>query len=100
MERDDYVLIKVTDTGIGIPANKLKNVTRPFEQAASHYTRKHEGTGLGLAITKELIELHGGTLHIESTVGIGTAVSVRLPYNAYDVMKAQESLPAPIDDLI
>ena len=100
MERDDYVLIKVTDTGIGIPANKLKNVTRPFEQAASHYTRKHEGTGLGLAITKELIELHGGTLHIESTVGIGTAVSVRLPYNAYDAMKAQGSLPAPIDDLI
>ena len=91
IERKDYVSIKVHDTGIGIPANQLKNITRPFEQAASHYTRKHEGTGLGLAITKELIELHGGTLHIESTVGVGTIVSVRLPYSAYEAKKSGPS---------
>lgn len=82
-ERDEHVSIRVTDTGIGIPANKIKCITRPFEQAASHYTRGHEGTGLGLAITKELTELHGGALHIESTVGIGTAVTIRLPYDAH-----------------
>lgn len=87
IERGDYVSIKVHDTGIGIPANQLKNITRPFEQAASHYTRKHEGTGLGLAITKELIELHGGSLHIDSTVGVGTTVTIRLPYNAYEALK-------------
>lgn len=87
--RDDYVLVKVHDTGIGIPANQLKTITRPFEQAASHYTRKHEGTGLGLAITKELVELHGGSLHIESTVGVGTSVTVRLPYSAYDALKTK-----------
>jgi signal transduction histidine kinase len=89
IERGDYVSIKVHDTGIGIPANQLKTITRPFEQAASHYTRKHEGTGLGLAITKELIELHGGTLHIDSTVGVGTTVTVRMPYNAGDALKAR-----------
>ena len=84
VERENYISIKVHDTGIGIPATKLQCVTNPFEQAASHYTREHEGTGLGLAITKDLIELHGGTLHISSTVGIGTTVIVRMPYNAYE----------------
>ena len=86
-DRDGYVAIKVHDNGIGIPANKLKDITRPFEQTASHYTREHEGTGLGLAITKDLIELHGGSLHIESTVGVGTTVTVRLPFDAYAHMK-------------
>ncbi len=86
-EREDYISIKVKDTGIGIPANKLKCITNPFEQAASHYTREHEGTGLGLAITKDLIELHGGTLHIESAVGVGTIVSVRLPYDTHKETK-------------
>lgn len=85
--RDGFVSIRVSDTGIGIPANKIKYIARPFEQAASHYTRRHEGTGLGLAITKELTELHGGTLQIESTVGVGTTVTVRLPYDAHAARK-------------
>jgi two-component system cell cycle sensor histidine kinase PleC len=82
LERENYISIKVSDTGIGIPANRLKSITRPFEQAASHFTRDHEGSGLGLAITKELTEMHGGMLHIESTVDVGTTVTVRLPYDA------------------
>jgi two-component system cell cycle sensor histidine kinase PleC len=94
IKRRDYASIKVHDTGIGIPANQLKDITRPFEQAASHYTRKHEGTGLGLAITKELIELHGGSLHIDSTVGIGTVVTVKVPFNAYEAMKDKEIQPS------
>lgn len=81
-ERDGYISLKVQDTGIGIPASKLRSITRPFEQAASHFTRDHEGSGLGLSITKDLVELHGGSLHIESTVGVGTTVTVRLPYDA------------------
>lgn len=79
--RDEHLSIRLCDTGIGIPPNKLAAVLKPFEQASSHYTRDHEGTGLGLSITKELIELHGGTLLIDSTVDIGTNVTVRLPYN-------------------
>jgi two-component system cell cycle sensor histidine kinase PleC len=78
-ERADAVHIKVSDTGIGIPANKLNTITRPFEQASNSYARSHEGSGLGLAITKELVELHGGSLSIESTVGVGTSVTVKFP---------------------
>lgn len=76
---DKFVNIAVTDTGIGIPADKINDITNPFEQAASHDTRDHEGSGLGLAITKELIELHNGTLRIESVVKHGTTVRFRLP---------------------
>jgi two-component system, cell cycle sensor histidine kinase PleC len=76
---DKQITLKVADTGIGIPANMLHAITQPFEQAANHYTRAHEGTGLGLAITKELAMLHGGNLDIQSTVGVGTTVTITLP---------------------
>lgn len=87
--REDYFSIKVCDTGIGIPPNKLASVLNPFEQVSSQYTRDHEGTGLGLSITKELINLHGGSIHIESTVDIGTTVTLRLPYSAYKPEKEE-----------
>ncbi|QQS57415.1 MAG: PAS domain-containing protein [Alphaproteobacteria bacterium] len=80
--REEHLTLKICDTGIGIPANQLAAVLRPFEQVSTHYTKDYEGTGLGLSITKELVELHGGSIHIESTVGIGTAVTIRLPYDA------------------
>jgi two-component system cell cycle sensor histidine kinase PleC len=73
------ISVTVRDTGIGIPADKINDITNPFEQAASHDTRSHEGSGLGLSITKELIELHNGTLRIESCVGEGTCVNFHLP---------------------
>lgn len=79
-EREQYVSIKVHDTGIGIPPNKLSNIVRPFEQVSSHYSRDHQGSGLGLAITKELVELHHGTLLIDSELDKGTTVTVHIPY--------------------
>ena len=81
LERPEFVSIKVRDEGIGIPANKLQCILRPFEQASSSYSRDHEGSGLGLAITKELVDIHGGTLLIDSTVNVGTTVTVRMPYD-------------------
>jgi two-component system cell cycle sensor histidine kinase PleC len=80
LERENHCLIKVTDQGMGIPANKLASITKPFEQVSASYTREHEGSGLGLAITKELAEMHDGALFIESKLGEGTTVTVRLPY--------------------
>lgn len=76
---NNMITMQFVDTGIGIPPGKLRYVTKPFEQAANSFTRNHEGTGLGLAITKELAELHGGKLELESTVGIGTTVTINLP---------------------
>ncbi len=72
----------VEDNGIGIPPNKLANITMPFEQAECDYTREYEGTGLGLSITKELAEIHGGSIDIQSTLDIGTSVTIDLPLEA------------------
>lgn len=83
---DDFVEISVQDCGIGIPPHKLQAIMKPFEQVSSEYTREHEGSGLGLAITKELVEMHGGKIAIESEVDQGTTVMIRLPYNAADAI--------------
>jgi two-component system cell cycle sensor histidine kinase PleC len=72
-------------------------VTLPFEQVSSEFTRNHEGSGLGLAITKDLIELHGGTLDIDSEVGVGTIVTVLLPDKVHDLRPAGD--PAPKKEL-
>jgi signal transduction histidine kinase len=76
---EDRLAIAVTDTGIGITAEDLPRLTNPFEQAGNAYARTQPGTGLGLAITKQLIELHGGNLEIESRIGEGTTATIRLP---------------------
>ena len=88
-QREDYITLKVIDNGIGIPANKLAQITRPFEQASSSYARDHDGSGLGLAITKELAEMHGGALFIESTIDVGTTVTIRLPYDAFKKIRTE-----------
>jgi two-component system, cell cycle sensor histidine kinase PleC len=78
-EDDDRLRLAVTDTGIGIAAEDLKRLARPFEQVEGQHSKTTQGTGLGLALTKSLIELHGGTLSIESEPGRGTTVSFDLP---------------------
>ena len=70
---------RVVDTGIGIAPEDIPKALAPFQQIDSKLCRKHEGTGLGLPLTKALVELHGGTLEIESEVGVGTAVTLRFP---------------------
>ncbi|MFZ3033656.1 MAG: ATP-binding protein [Parvibaculum sp.] len=76
---DRMVTISVTDTGIGIPAHALPKIGRPFEQVESQHSKKHKGTGLGLALSRSLVEMHGGTLKIASTEGVGTQVTFTLP---------------------
>jgi len=72
------VTLAITDTGIGIAKNEMDHVFESFEQAASHQTRVESGTGLGLAITKQLVELHGGTIELVSSVGKGSTFSFTL----------------------
>ena len=76
------VTICVRDNGVGIPADKLEEVLKPFHQVDNLLTRKYEGTGLGLPIAKGLIEAHGGGLRIESEIGRGTAVYLTFPHGA------------------
>ena len=76
---DDRVRVAVTDTGIGIAAEDLTRLARPFEQVEGQHSKTTQGTGLGLALTKSLIELHGGTLTLESEPGRGTTASFDLP---------------------
>jgi signal transduction histidine kinase/CheY-like chemotaxis protein len=75
---DGAPVIRVIDTGLGIPAEDLDRVLEPFTRAGNA-ERKVEGAGLGLPLTKRLVELHGGTLELRSTLGVGTTVTVRLP---------------------
>jgi len=69
----------ISDTGIGIAKEYIGSVFEPFRQVDSSMSRRHEGTGLGLAITKRLVEMHDGTITLESELAAGTTVRVRLP---------------------
>ncbi|MBV9992563.1 MAG: PAS domain-containing sensor histidine kinase [Alphaproteobacteria bacterium] len=78
------VEIAVKDSGVGISAKDLERLGKPFEQVEGEHVRAKEGTGLGLALVKALASMHGGEATIESTLGVGTTVHVRLPYAAVD----------------
>jgi signal transduction histidine kinase len=76
---DQYVYISVADTGIGIPESELTSIFDSFSQVKGDATREFEGTGLGLAVTKNLVELHGGKIEVQSTLGKGSEFTFNLP---------------------
>ncbi|MBN9555022.1 MAG: PAS domain-containing sensor histidine kinase [Alphaproteobacteria bacterium] len=78
------VEIAVRDTGTGISRADLEKLGKPFEQAEGAMTRGKEGTGLGLALVKSLAAMHGGEAVLESELGVGTIVRIRLPFAAVD----------------
>jgi cell cycle sensor histidine kinase DivJ len=73
------LMLRVTDTGVGIAADDLKRIGDPFFQAGKTYQRRHEGTGLGLSIVKSLVGLHAGEITLQSRIDEGTTVTVALP---------------------
>ncbi|MCF3630194.1 PAS domain-containing sensor histidine kinase [Thalassospiraceae bacterium LMO-SO8] len=79
VEDDGRIAIDIADTGIGIAAEDIPLVLEPFGQVGTSSDRSHIGTGLGLSVSKQLVELHGGSLTLISTPDIGTTVTVRLP---------------------
>lgn len=83
----DLVVFQVKDTGVGIPEPQVPLLFQKFQQLDSSYHREYQGTGLGLALTKQLVELHGGWIEVESTVGVGSIFTVKLPVQKASTQK-------------
>ncbi len=86
--KDERIWVHVQDTGIGIAPDMFERIFESFEQVESHEDRKYGGTGLGLAVTKQLVELHGGTLQVTSQLGQGSTFSFCMPSTG---QKAQQT---------
>jgi len=103
VELGGRLTISVADNGIGIPAEHLDGVFQPFIQVDSSLARKYEGTGLGLPLTKSLVQLHGGTIRIDSAPRHGTTVYVTfekdmvLPRDGDDTMSVGADLDSRMD---
>ncbi|MFB9947793.1 response regulator [Rhizobium puerariae] len=85
--------VRIEDTGLGIPEEKLKSVFEKFSQVDTSSTRRHEGTGLGLAITAGLTELFGGHIEVASKPGRGSVFTVHLPFDVVSERNARAALP-------
>ena len=79
IDENGHYAISVIDSGVGIAPENIAVALAPFGQIDSGLNRKYEGTGLGLSLTKSLVEAHGGTLILESSLGVGTTVTARFP---------------------
>lgn len=88
--------IRVEDTGIGIPGDKLDSIFDKFSQIDTSSTRRHEGTGLGLAITAGLVDLFGGYLEVDSEPGEGSVFTVNLPLTVAAARLAPKPLPVNV----
>ncbi len=93
--RDETLALSVTDTGVGIPADRLQALFGRFDQADASTTRRFGGSGLGLAICRELAEMMGGSIEVESTLGFGSTFTVSLPLRRVGDGRASLALPAP-----
>jgi signal transduction histidine kinase len=75
----DWITLRVADSGIGMTPQQVSKLFQPFTQADASTTRKYGGTGLGLAIAKKFCDMMAGTIAVESSPGLGTTFTIRLP---------------------
>ncbi|MBF2083686.1 ATP-binding protein [Thermoleptolyngbya sp. C42_A2020_037] len=97
MTDPQHAIFQVIDTGIGIPEQQRPLLFQKFQQLDSSYQRLYQGTGLGLALTKQLVDLHGGRIMVDSTVGVGSVFTVQLPARSKDDA-AEATAPIPALD--
>lgn len=93
-EEECRILFTVSDTGLGIPDDKLNDLFDSFTQVSNGYTREQQGAGLGLAICKQLVRLMDGGMSVETDVGVGTSVAVSIPFPVGSSDAVLESLPS------
>ncbi len=96
--------ITVTDTGIGISPEDQQKIFAEFQQVESNHSRRYEGTGVGLALTKKLVEMHGGTISVESELGRGSTFTISLPLTpgqrrATDWKQPEHTVALPAPDV-
>lgn len=91
-----WLTFKVTDTGIGISKENLKYVFERFYQVEDRYSKKYSGTGLGLPIVKQLVDMQGGTITVNSMPGVGTEFQFVLPFIKADFIQKEEPNLAPV----
>ncbi len=96
-ERQDGILIDVSDTGIGIPEDKKDKIFEHFYQNTTPASILNQGTGLGLSITKEFVKMHGGTITVESQPEVGTSFVLHLPLTKIEKKKPE---PVPVAEVI
>lgn len=89
--------MRIEDTGIGIPDDKLASIFDKFSQVDTSSTRRHEGTGLGLAITAGLVDLFGGHMDVQSTVGEGSVFTVHVPFSVAHERHRPQPLPVNVE---
>ncbi len=94
-----HLHVCVSDTGVGIPEDKIDHVFQRFTQTDASYTRQFEGAGLGLAIVKRLVQAMGGTLAVDSTVDQGTAIYLQLPLGRVPELARTRSVAACASEL-
>lgn len=80
LPKQHFLHFAITDTGIGISPDNIKNLFQPFMQIDSALNRQYAGTGLGLALVKRIVELHGGRVGLTSELGVGSCFTIDLPY--------------------
>ncbi len=93
------IIIAVSDTGIGIPQDRLDKVFDRFYQVDDSYTREHEGSGIGLALTKELVDLHHGKITVESELNKGTTFTVYLPIGKGHLKPEEIIAEKPVEEI-
>ena len=90
------LLFEITDTGVGIPADRLPVIFDPYQQASSDTAQQYGGTGLGLSIVKSLVERQGGKITLHSTEGEGTTFRVQLPFSVPEGETKEEASPPEV----